>query len=1056
MRLDEPFPLPGEELQCGHCGRSMAVSYPPGVIDRLRARGKAFRTAPAAPPKRRLRNEAPEPRPRPEAKAPAPEASPSTDFGTPRQVRPADSTEPTSADKAKSLEARRPPRPPAQDEGKAAARARAKERERRAAESARARKPDPAPTPKRARTPKPQVEPPRAPRKKRPQRSRRSRIVRGLAVLGVAGGVAGAAGVGGAFWYYGQDLPTVDSLKAYEPATVTEIYDHDNQVIGEIYEQRRYVVQLADIPKHVQDAFVSAEDAAFWEHGGVDFFGILRAVGRNALKGKKAQGASTITQQVTRNFLLTRDKTFARKIKEVLLAWRIEDAYTKERILFLYLNEMYLGSQAYGVEAASRTYFNKHVQDISIAEAAILAGLPQRPSDYSPHRHFEKAKARQSYVLHQMVRNGYITQEQADEEKAREIHIEPRGNKFLEKAPHFTEAARRYLVERYGEERVLNEGLRAITTCDLDLQKEAQTAVTKGATWVDEQIGFRRMDIETLKTDDQIKAWVQEEEDKLRKRWAREQDAGGRTEVPETSVLEEGRVYDAVITKVEPSYATAQIGVHQVTLPIEWHSWVYMPNPKRNWRYRKQDDFTALVDGDEDGEKDGGMLRRGDLVQVELVTENTASGDNKKVFSDTPAATGGLGGRLRQTPKVESSLLSVDEESGAIRAMVGGVDFTRSQFNRATQAIRQVGSTFKPIVYATALESKKFTTASMVADARLAFNTSDPNFTWKPANYSNDYLGNITLRKALALSKNTCTIRVIDSLDPGMHDDLIYDFARRLGIGGQPTHLLTDGAKVSPDTDHLCPWIPETPRSRSCADRSPAIEPGVSLREHRARLDDNSEYRCRACDMSMGLGSASLTMEELLRAYMVFANGGTYIEPWFIKEVRDRDGNVLETHEPETPVKVMDPEIATLTTWLLEGVANGGTASKARRELGRTMAGKTGTTNDEKDAWFVGFTPDVLTTVWVGYDQPEPMGIGWTGGRAAMPIWIDYMKAAVADQSDRPFPVRGRIQWADIDEETGNVVTSGGVRYPFLAGTVPESSGVEAGQATLEELTTEL
>ncbi|NCG21637.1 MAG: hypothetical protein GWP91_21695 [Rhodobacterales bacterium] len=877
----------------------------------------------------------------------------------------------------------------------------------------------------------------------------------GLTAIVVAG-VLGLGIVGGVFRYYGQDLPTIEALRAYEPPTVTVVTDANGEILGEIFEQRRYVLPVEEIPDHVKNAFLAAEDASFYEHGGVDFLGILRAIGRNAAKGRMAQGASTITQQVARNFLLTRDKKIERKIKEAILSWRIEDAYTKDHILYLYLNEIFLGSQAYGVEAASRAYYGKSVRDISVAEAAILAGLPQRPSDYSPHRHFEKARARQEYVIGQMVAKNYLTEAEGKAALAEEIVINPRRNAFLEQAPHFTEHVRRYLVDKYGEELVLNQGLQVKTTCDLDLQRLAQASVISGVHDVDQRMGFRR-DAITHVAADKIQAKRDEVEAKLKKDWAYNQDPAGRIAEPDKSIVETGKVYSAVILEVNKKWARIAIGSHEGIVPMAWSKWVYDPNPKRSWRYRDATDLTEKIDTDGDKRADAPILQKGDVVLVKIESMSTEDTEVAKAFKGTPGASDDqLAVRLWQDPEVESALLSMDAQTGAIRAMVGGADFTKSQFNRATQSRRQVGSTFKPIVYAAAIESKRVTTASMVADAPLAFATSE-EFVWKPANYGNDYLGNITLRKALAMSRNTCTIRVLESIDPGMSDDVVYNFARRLGIGGTPLLALEESHVNTPENDLLCPWTKETEDSTICMDRYPAKDPNISNTRHRKEMSPDDNYQCRACDMSMGLGSASLTMEELVRAYGAFASGGMLVEPYYIEEVRDRHGNVLETHDPIAATKIMEPEVATIATWLLQGVVQGGTGFQAGHQLGlNALAGKTGTTNDEKDAWFIGFTQDVITAVWVGFDQPRSLGMSSTGGRTALPIWIDYMRVAAPKGKDRPFPIRGEVEWAHIDEATGRRVSGGGRAYPFIRETAPESTGYQAGQVSMEDLTTEL
>lgn len=901
------------------------------------------------------------------------------------------------------------------------------------------------------------AKPRKAKKAKPPKSKRRRRLLPRLAgmalvaliLLAIAGGIVGFVG----YSHYSKQLPTLEALRAYQPPTVTTVYDHEGQLLGEIYEQRRYVTPIEEIPEHVQQAFTSAEDKAFWSHGVVNWTGLVRATIVNFTTGEKSQGASTITMQVTRNFLLTRDKTYERKIKEIILAQRIEQAYDKEHILYLYLNELYLGSGAYGVEAAARTYFGKHVQDLSIAEAALIAGLAPAPSTYSPHQNFDRAKVRQGYVLDRMLADGHISQSEYDTAKAEELVIIERSNEFLEMAPYFTEHVRRYIVETYGHDRVYNEGLQVTTTCDLDLQQVAQDAVKKGVHEVDQRMGFRREGLETIPVSaiPERRAAVESE---IIDAWVQEHDPAGQLERPATSTLEQGELYTGILTEVDRGWAKVAIGSHEALIPLEWSKWVFVPDPARSWRYRTQDNLTQVVDWDGDGTDDGAILQVGDVVRVKVMALSTQDEEVADAFNRTPGAdTPLVAAHLWPDNEVEAALLSYELDSGAVRAMVGGSDFADSEFNRATQAYRQVGSTFKPIVYAAAIESKKVTAASMVTDGPLAFATNS-DFIWKPSNYSNTYLGNITLRKALALSRNTCTVRVLDRIDPGMNDDIVYTFVRKLGIGGPPAHTLGEDWQVTPETDHLCPWIPETRDSTICMDRFPEKDPTLTDSAHRRMLGPDDNYQCRACDLSMGLGSASLTMSELMRAYSAFGSGGKLIEPYYIEEVRDRDGNVLEQHQATEPVQVLDPGVASITTWLMQGVVQGGTAGRAS-SLGLHLAGKTGTTNDEKDMWFVGFNPDVITAVWVGYDQPRSLGVSSTGGRTALPIWMDYMRVAVPREEDRPFRMSG-VEFAQIEEETGRRVTSGGRSYPFLPDTVPESTGISAGQVSIDDLSSEL
>jgi penicillin-binding protein 1A len=1100
LPLDEPFPLPGAELKCVGCASTIWVTYPDGVMERLQRAGKRF-ADPHRPRTSRERKPAstwvPDPSafgtegtPVPPPRAPAPPAPSrgaptATTAGTvvdPTEVAPEgwgqedfDRTVPSSRSPYGSLagnidepESRRSVSPAEDHEPTRRMGAREKPTDaptdvdtRHRARARPARQDDPPTDPS-----------PRAPRAtpvtEGGSMKKRSWLgclggfgtmgCGGMVGTGVAGLVAGLAVLGGGYWYFSKDLPTIEALRDYQPATVTMVYDKDGELLGEIYEERRYVRPLSDFPDHVKNAFVAAEDATFFEHGGVNYLGILRAIGRSAAAGESARGTSTITQQVAKNFLLTNERSFDRKIKELLLSWRIEDTYSKEHILYLYLNEIYLGSQAYGVEAAARTYFGKNADQLTHGEAALLAGLPPRPSGYSPHKSWKLARQRQEYVVGQMVDKGYLTAAEGKAALAESIAIVGRGNTFLEQAPHFTENARRFLVERYGEDRVLHEGLQITTTCDLDLQRVGQASVTRNIFDVDQRMGFRREGIEaTLGTDAAITKARAAHETAMREAMAYQKDAAGeRLPLPEKSVLAPDQVLKAVVLEVDKKWARIGIGEHEAIIPVAYADWAYKPNPKRSWRFAEQLDLTAKYDYDDDGKPDTSILKKGDVILAKVAALSTQDAKVSKAFVGTPGAEQDLvAARLWQVPSVEGALLSMDLHTGAVLTMVGGADFTRSQLNRTVQSRRQVGSTFKPIVYAAAIESKKITAATVVADAPLAMSTAD-DFVWKPSNYGDDYLGNITLRQALAMSRNTCTVRVLESIDPGMNDDVIYEFARRLGIGGAPLNTLPEDWTATPDTDQLCPWVREERDSTICQDHFPPRTDSDTNTGHRAQLGPADKHLCRACDMSMALGSASITMEEMIRAYSAFATGGKLIEPYYVTEVKDRDDKVLFKHEPKEPAQVLDPEVAAITTWMLENVVEGGTASAAGKLGLQALAGKTGTTNDEKDAWFIGYTNDVIAAVWVGFDQPAPLGVSSTGGRTALPIWMDYMEQAAPKSKDRPFPMWGDVQSALIDEATGRRVNSGGRYYPFLADTVPESTGAGAGQLTVTDMMTEL
>ena len=1111
--LSEPYPMPGTKVKCDHCAQDIVVSFPDGVMEQLVRRGKRFnhaapsRTVPRAPSPPPPRSGRPladahgSPTELPPTEIPATEI-PATEVEK-TEVGAYEQGPPTFSEIDRTVPAMSNPygsptpmaaAPAASTSGLAAASTVPREvtsvdpdaRTERLGEPQARELREPARPSHQARSQRVSEAPPAVdadeegtisggnPRQKTPKAKKKGgwlgRAMGCMGSLGMIGlvGIGATAVVGGGaaaagYYHYSQDLPTVAALQAYQPPTVTLVKDKDGKILGEIYEERRYVVPLEEIPKHVQDAFVSAEDGNFWTHGGIDYLGIARAMYTNVKEGRMAQGASTITQQVTKNFLLSNEKKLERKIKEAILAKRIESTYDKQHILYLYLNQIYLGSKSYGVEAASRTYYGKHVRDISIAEAAILAGLPQRPSDYSPKRNWDKAKERQKYVLGQMLRNGQITQIQHDEALKEEITIVAGNNEFLEQAPHFTEHVRRYLVDKYGEDRVLNEGLVVTTTCDLDLQQTGQKAVYEGVLRVDRKTGWRRAGVVTLKTDAEIKKRRKKQEEAMKKAWVLKKDAAKRIASPKVSKLEKGERYEAVVLEVNKKWARIGVGEHEAILPLAFADWMNEPNPYRYHRRRTLGSLTEVIDVDPSRKKDEQpVLQKGDVVTV--VVENLSTKDKqyrnppkrqKNPFAGTPGENKDyVAVSVWQEPEIESALMSYDIETGAVRAMVGGSDFKKSQFNRTTQSKRQVGSTFKPIVYAAAIDTRKITAASQVTDAPLAFAT-DQEFIWKPTNYGGDYLGNITLRRALQASKNTCTVRVLEAVDPGMNDDVIYDFARKLGIGGPPSHTLAADHVATPQNDLLCPWVREHKDSTICMDRLPPKDPNISNTRHRRMLKPEDEYWCRACDMSLGLGSASLTMEELVRAYSVFPTHGKLVEPYYIEDVKDRDGNVLERHQKKAHPQVIDEKTAYVARWLVEGVASGGTGYPAKKALKLdSIGGKTGTTNDHKDAWFVGFTPDVVTAAWVGYDEPRRIGSGATGGSTALPIWIDYMKKAAPKSKDRPFlPPPAGVTRAQIDQETGRRVTSGGRSFPFIQGTEPENTGVAKGQVTLDDIT---
>lgn len=612
-------------------------------------------------------------------------------------------------------------------------------------------------------------------------------------------------GAGAAFYFtIVFDLPRLTTLKDYNPYIVSGVYSEDEVLIGEFFVERRTVVPLAQMPRMLSRAFIAAEDARFFEHRGIDYRRILGAAFRNIEALDVVQGGSTITQQIARSFFLTPERSFVRKVKEAILAQRIERYLTKNEILFLYLNQIYLGEGAYGVAAAATTYFGKPIQNLTLAECALLAGLPPSPNNLSPLRNPKKARERQLYVLNRMVERKMITKEQAQKAQREEVKLRPRGPKSYYDAPYVVEQVRLYVEQKYGKDLLYKGGLKIYTSVNSKMQKIAEKAVQKG--------------------------------------------------------LEE---------------------------------------------------FEAR------------------------------------------------GGKGKGKEQVQGALISLDPTTGYIMAMVGGRDFSSSQFNRATQARRQAGSAFKPIVYAAALD-KGFTPATIIVDEPFSYIDVPGKEPWQPQNYDREFWGPITFRKALTFSRNVPTVKIAQSIGV----DYLIDYAMNLGI--------------------------------------------------KTKLEPN---------LSLALGSANITLLDLTKVFGVFASQGYRTEPILVTQIQDKDGNVLEEAEPSS-VEVISPQTAYEITSLMQSVIQEGTGQRAKA-LGRPAAGKTGTTNDTRDAWFVGYVPQkIVAGAWVGYDIEKPLGTHETGAVAALPIWLEFMKEAVADIPAENFAVPDGIVFVKVDKETGEPVTT--------------------------------
>lgn len=727
-------------------------------------------------------------------------------------------------------------------------------------------------------------------------------------------------GTGGAVFFWTQfvgDLPSVRRLLDYEPPVTTRVLASDGSVLAEFFVEKRYVEPIYRIPRVVQLAFVAAEDAAFYQHGGIDFAGIGRAAFENLRSGETRQGASTITQQVVKALLLTPERTYERKIKEIILALRLEDELTKDEILYVYLNQIYLGSGAYGVQAAARNYFDKNLAELTLGEAALLAGLPQAPSRYSPRHHMQRALVRQRYVLEQMEKAGFVTPAEADAAKEAEIVLaRAPSTPKAGPAPYFVEHVRRYLVARYGGTAAYKLGLDVHTTLDPVLQAQAERSMRDGIAAIDERQGFRG----PIR---KVEAGA----------WRPALEAAKYTSAQE--LPPPGSVLEVVVVPDSRGRVPSPDG----SLAVLWAQGISRIAPR------------GL-----DPELSGGYRpAAGDLLQA--VVENR---------DGTPT----LG--LAPENGTQGALLAMRPATGDILAMVGGIDFEGSEFNRATQAMRQPGSAFKPLIYTAALD-RGYTPASLLDDSPVTYRIG-PGQDWAPKNFSKRFHGPTTLRESLTRSRNVPTVKLTQSI--GL--DYVLDYLPRFGFD-----------------------------------------------------------RPLAPNLSIALGTSEVSLLEMVEAYGVLANLGIHVEPRFITKITDREGHLVE----EVTVKAqraVDADTAYISMDMMRDVVERGTGRRAR--LARPVAGKTGTTNDLRDAWFIGYTPELLAGVWVGYDQDRTLGRQETGGRSAAPIWKSFVEEALQGQPVQDFPVPPGIVLVSVDRKTGVRTTpgaTGSVLEAFRRGTEP-------------------
>ncbi|MEM7661903.1 MAG: penicillin-binding protein 1A [Pseudomonadota bacterium] len=789
-------------------------------------------------------------------------------------------------------------------------------------------------------------------------------------------GVIGALCIVMLFMAWSRDLPAHETLAEYEPPITSRVHAGDGALIAEFAQQHRVFVPYDSIPTHVVQAFVSAEDKTFFEHGGLDYKGILRgAVNslRNKITGSGGlQGGSTITQQVAKNMLLTRDQTIVRKAKEAVIARRMERAFTKEEIMELYLNEIYLGGQSYGVGSAALRYFGKSLPELNLAEAATLASLAKAPGTVNPYRRPERLVRRRGYVLGRMVEDGYISRDDADAAQALPLETVNRlkGEEYAA-AAYFVEELRRELVETYGEDALYKGGLSVRSTIDTKLQLAAQEAVQNGLEAYDRRHPYRG----PIARIESVGQTAEEELEALK--------------LPGGS----GTWEAALVTRISDDGAK---------LMLEDGNFIDLPPEDVTWAtetYEREDGSFGL--------------RRGDVVLAEFarqtvkaeesVSPTSREGDTQDA-AEPPVPVEPLSvpvgqATLRQIPEVEGALIALDPHTGRVLAMAGGYSFWRSQFNRVTQAERQPGSSFKPFVYAAALENG-YTPASKVLDAPFVDFDVEADDFWAPGNYADGrFYGLTTMRVGLEQSRNLMTVRMAQDI---------------------------------------------------------GLEPVVELAERMGAYESLPPY------IAMSLGAGETTLWSMSKAYAAFVNGGREVTPTLLDRVQDRHGQTLFKHDqrdcsscvsdewngegppifPDERERVLDPVTAYQVVHMLEGVVERGTGRRALR-VGKPLAGKTGTTNDYVDALFMGFSPDLVVGVWVGFDTPKTLGDGEAGGSVAAPIFTEFMEAALVEKPALPFRIPPGVRLVEIDAETGGLptgLTTKRITEAFRPGTEP---GVE-------------
>lgn len=742
----------------------------------------------------------------------------------------------------------------------------------------------------------------------------------GIAALFVAAALLGT--LSGVLFAYSDDLPEVSALDNYSPNTITRVLGKGGAVVGEFAVERRVVIHYNDISPNLRNAILAAEDSGFFEHSGFSISRMFLALVRDIATRGRSPGGSTITQQLTRDMFASNvgfsigDRSWERKIKETLVSMRIEKRYTKEEIFTFYANQIYFGHGAYGVEAASRLYFGKPAKALELEEAATIAGIIQGNARQSPFVNPEAAMRRRNYALDRMTAEGFITADVATASKAKPIVVAGDPYREASVAPYFLEEVRKYLEAKYGAKALYESGLTVKTALDVKLQQAANKAVDRGLRRVDKRRGFRKPRRNIIAEGQKVDAFKID-------RWARR--------------MSEGDIVPAVVRSVNETAATVRIGDLSAEITRAGMQWTNKKSPKE-------------------------ILKAGDLIDVEIT----------KIEGKAATVS------LEQTPLIEGALVAIDNHSGEVLAMVGGYSFSRSKFNRATQAYRQMGSTVKPILYTAAID-RGLTPTTILVDEPTTFDAGAGQPPYSPRNYDRKFMGPLTLRRALEQSRNIPSVKVIDMLGPTQ----VAAYAKKFGFA-----------------QDFRPFL------------------------------------------SMALGAQEVTLLEITSAYSAFPNHGIRMEPYLAAAISDRDGSLLEERRPQ-PRDAIRADTAFILTNLMQGVVRNGTAAAANA-LNWPIAGKTGTVDDNTDAWFVGFDPNITVGVWLGNDEKKPIGYNETGTTAALPMWMDFMKVYIELYGNRENPPKfespGNIVFMPVDRNTGEPVsgtTEAVVNEAFISGTQP-------------------